>query len=336
MLLNIRKLLGSKENGSNSGFESRVILMLGFTALLLSGSIICLVVIHFQFGVDIWFLNIKNSGTAQYWGQIGDFVGGVLNPILSFFALMAVLFSLVLQREELLLAREDAKDAHSTQKRQSEIFEAQNFESVFFRLLDAHSKLAFSVRTVVGKESFIGMEGFDRAAAYYLPKIKYLKGGRASFIDLQARLYVEANVGSLGHYFRSLYQILKYIDRYGQGSSDLSEQSMTPAGIKYSVDNYAKQRTYSNILRAQLSNSEIACIFLNCLTPYGGGLKNYVEKYSFLKTLKLPSGYAVENVRGLYSAMAYSGLEEVSISDIEVISRRIYERRISKVRREGV
>lgn len=315
--------------------EGNFVVLLGGTALVLSCLILLMVVIHFQFGRDIWVLGVKNPETAQFWGQIGDFVGGLLNPVLSFFALMAVLFNLVLQRKELSLARKDAKDAHDTQKRQSEIFEMQNFESVFFRLLDAHSRLAVSVKSNAGASSYVGMEGFDRAASSFLPKNPVLvrvetNEQKVFFVSECASKYVAANIGSLGHYFRSLYQILKYIDNYGQVSVNLSEATMARIKVRRAVRNYYKQRTYSNMLRAQLSNSEILCVFLNCLTPEGAGLKSYVEKYSFLKTLKLPDVYQSESVKHMYHEIAYADSEEVTSHDIAKMSKEIYFKQIRK------
>ncbi len=41
------------------------------------------------------------------WGQFGDFLGGVLNPLLSFLALLAVVKNLRLQAEQLAQSQED-------------------------------------------------------------------------------------------------------------------------------------------------------------------------------------------------------------------------------------
>ncbi|TOQ75786.1 hypothetical protein CGG88_23945, partial [Vibrio parahaemolyticus] len=43
------------------------------------------------------------------WGQYGDFMGGVLNPILSFVAIMGVLVTIVIQHNELKETRKEFK-----------------------------------------------------------------------------------------------------------------------------------------------------------------------------------------------------------------------------------
>ncbi|NIP38569.1 MAG: hypothetical protein GWO07_06740 [Candidatus Dadabacteria bacterium] len=43
------------------------------------------------------------------WGQFGDYFGGILNPILSFFAIIALLFTIKLQSEQLKNSAEELK-----------------------------------------------------------------------------------------------------------------------------------------------------------------------------------------------------------------------------------
>ncbi len=61
-------------------------------------------------------------------GQVGDFVGGLLNPILSFLALIAIVISISLQEKELSSSVDSLRS-------QEQIFKTQNFESSFFNLL---------------------------------------------------------------------------------------------------------------------------------------------------------------------------------------------------------
>lgn len=57
----------------------------------------------------LYFSNFNGKFALQpeYWGTFGDFVGGTLNPILSFFALMALLITIILQNRELEATREE-------------------------------------------------------------------------------------------------------------------------------------------------------------------------------------------------------------------------------------
>lgn len=292
------------------------------------------VITHFQFGKDIPLIGVRNWQTAQYWGQIGDFIGGLLNPLLSFVALLAVLANLVLQRKELALARVDAEEARNIQKEQSQIFEKQNFESVFFQLLDTHSRLSSSVRLKykVGDEevSYQGAEAFDALVKRYVPTHKISRGVfRGSDDELKqeivacAAIFMEDQGEVNGHYFRNIYQILKYIDSYGQDSATLLRSGGPGIKVLRAMRSYHQQRTYANMLRAQLSSNEVAVLFLNCLYPSGEGLKFYVEKFSMLKTLPfyLFGGRAVKS---LYSEVAFMESEEIDLRDIAKLSRERY------------
>lgn len=47
------------------------------------------------------------------WGQLGDFIGGTLNPIVSLFALVGLVFTIMLQHEAMKRAQADAEASQS-------------------------------------------------------------------------------------------------------------------------------------------------------------------------------------------------------------------------------
>jgi uncharacterized membrane protein len=51
------------------------------------------------------------------WGQFGDFMGGTLNPILSFLALLALLLTIVMQSYELRLTRQEMELSRVAQQK---------------------------------------------------------------------------------------------------------------------------------------------------------------------------------------------------------------------------
>lgn len=71
----------------------------------------------------------------------------------------------------------------------------------------------------------------------------------------------------MGNYFRTIYRIIKFIDEY--------------------VDSYKQidKRFYINLVRAQLSSSELALIFINGISPNGKKFKILIEEYEFLEHL---------------------------------------------------
>lgn len=58
--------------------------------------------------VLLYIVNFRNSvlaPTASEWGQFGDYVGGLLNPIFGFSSLLALLYTIRIQSQELRLTR---------------------------------------------------------------------------------------------------------------------------------------------------------------------------------------------------------------------------------------
>lgn len=72
--------------------------------------------IVFVVSVFVAYFFAFNSGFSvkqEVWGQFGDFVGGTLNPILSFFSLLALVFTITLQLHQLDIARAELKNSQS-------------------------------------------------------------------------------------------------------------------------------------------------------------------------------------------------------------------------------
>ncbi len=74
------------------------------------------------------------------------------------------------------------------------------------------------------------------------------------------------------HYFRHLYQIVKFID-----NSKFLDKS----------DEIEERYKYTSILRATLSPYELIWLFYNCISLYGNQkFKPLIEKYSLLKNIR--------------------------------------------------
>ena len=69
------------------------------------------------------------SGNQAIWGAFGQYIGGLLTPVLGTFTLVGVLYIAHLQRDV-------AGDARRAQRSQRRHYRRKNFERVFFRMLD--------------------------------------------------------------------------------------------------------------------------------------------------------------------------------------------------------
>lgn len=88
---------------------------------------------------------------------------------------------------------------------------------------------------------------------------------------------------AVGHYFRTLYNIVKFVD-----NSAVEDKQI-----------------YINLLRAQLSSSELNLLFYNCLSRYGyRKFRLYVEKFGLLENMAL-TDLISEDHKDLYAAAAF-------------------------------
>lgn len=92
-------------------------------AILLILSVCSSYVLNFYFK-----LGYMISDKPDAWGQLGDFIGGMINPILSFMSFVFIIKSLNLQNEANLELREEVKSTRKTEKLRS--FETQLFHMI--------------------------------------------------------------------------------------------------------------------------------------------------------------------------------------------------------------
>lgn len=235
--------------------------------------IISLLFIAFVVGFYLQNFGYLGISTKQeVWAQFGDFVGGTLNPILAFFAFIALLYTIKLQsdsletsKNELQATREELSKSAKAQEEQSKSLKLQNqstnlqvFENTFFQLLNQHNE-------------YLDLMIKDT-------KIIYYDYGNARLISLSTpkvpikREIMEKNFKELNHekrsiknYFMTLYQILKFIEEKSK---------------KYNIDG----KFYTNIIRALIDDEVLRTLALNCITfPQFTDYKKYIEKYEFFE-----------------------------------------------------
>lgn len=93
-----------------------------------------------QFGSDL-------AQRREAWGLFGDYFGGMLNPILSFLALIALLYTIILQSAELKATRDELEKSSDALTAQSDSLRLQNFENRFFKLIELHKNSASNLKS---------------------------------------------------------------------------------------------------------------------------------------------------------------------------------------------
>lgn len=211
------------------------------------------------------YLRIGGSFSLKIASQIAPFIGSCVGV---FFTLAGTL--LVFENLQMTRLNNETNQL-LTQKNQ--------FENIFFNLLTQQRQIKDGIKTSVhfdeeGDIETSGSNFFDDLAT----RIKIDFESKTKTQDELVKLYnhwFTIHNSDLGHFFRHLYHIVKFVDRNPYFSS-IENKS-----------NFLQKDDYIKILRAQLSNSEIVLLALNGLTKQGEKFKKYIDKYKLLVNINL-------------------------------------------------
>ena len=243
-----------------------------------------------------WYL-LKDSTDR---GTFGDMFGAV-NALFSGLAFVGVVFAILLQSNELKLQRKELKFTRDELKGQKLQLEAQNktlkkqnFENTFFELLRLQNDITNSIdlvdennRITKGRDCFkVFYERFKKLWGRNV--VQFQGDSELERINKTYLAFYEEHQSEFGHYFRSMYNIVKLVDN-------------SPVEDK---------RFYTNLIRAQLSSFELALLFYNSLSEMGSDkFKPLIEKYSLLKTVPKKSLINPREHLPLYSEGAFGESE---------------------------
>lgn len=151
---------------------------------------------------------------------------------------------------------------------QNKTLRKQSFENLFFQLIRNYSDIVNSMVYKSSDETSKGKDYFKFVYNDFL-KMKSIWDDRNAKneedrINLAFTEFYARFEGELGNYFRNLYYILKCIN-----TSDSEDKKM-----------------YSNIVRAQLTNHQLALLFYDCISDFGkDNFKLLAEEYEIYKYL---------------------------------------------------
>jgi hypothetical protein len=216
---------------------------------------------------------------------LGDFYGGSVASIWSLAGLFFIYVAFLGQKQQLLYqqmeimysqlevkyTRLELEGQKQEMMEQNSTLRQQRFENTFFQLLRNHQDIVNDIdirRKLSSGESSVSQQGRDCFKTFYEKFCGTINKNSPPDKTNQAYMrFYHGHQSDLGHYFRNLYHILKFIN----GAKEIIEDD---------------KFKYTSLLRALLSSYELALLFHNCLGDYGNEFfKPLVEKYSFLKNL---------------------------------------------------
>lgn len=237
----------------------------GFIVILCC--MICFLAIKYYF---MQFGEFGFSTKTANWGIFGDYIGGIIGTILSFFSIILI---------------------YATYKNQVSSSILQQFETTFFNLLNNQREILKSLSGMVHNgrpddsyDTFCS-DDYISAIADVLDNQfdKKIEPGDSIFGDspkhpilntkeenekiineVYSSIY-KGKESELGHYFRHLYHIIKYVHE----------------------SNIRNNKKYVDIIQAQMSDDELYVTFYNCISKYGKEkFLPIIETYSFLENVR--------------------------------------------------
>ncbi|MBA4256404.1 MAG: hypothetical protein C0445_11070 [Polaromonas sp.] len=243
----------------------------------------------------VTFRDLPATENPQAWGTFGDFLGGLLNPLVSTLTLFVAISVWRLQRGELELTRKELEQTKLAMEEQAKTAEQQRQEQRFFDLLNVYQRTVDSISHLTEKThrdtiETVTTNGKSALAAYLSDYndggyggrkwTEYAEDGRASWwrvhriekITMKSQhecvSYWTKDATRFDHYFRVVFRILS------EAEGLLGDQHIR----------------YIKLFRAQLSRSELIILAYNLwLDDEGKEMIPLADKYGLLK--HLPKGH---------------------------------------------
>lgn len=204
-----------------------------------------------------------------------------------FFAAVGVFFSL----GSTLLVLANLKMAEDTSNANKLLARKAQFEKIFFDLLAMHDRTTRGIdckvaeqyhpliddcRTKMEPDDDLpgkGKEFFDhiayRVAHEYLHTVPK---GRDALTHIYGKYY-STHISELGHCYRSLYHIVKFIAKDSYLNEATKDQTLL------------QRADYYGILRSQLTNGELVCLAMNGFMDIGVHFKKLIDDTQLLKNI---------------------------------------------------
>lgn len=257
--------------------------------------IIFIILILFICNATLPHLYWKDLATC---GTFGDQFGAV-NALFSGLTFAGLIYTIILQKQELSLQREELKLTREEMHNQTEIFDTQNkmiqvqrFENTFFQMMELQQQIVNGLEITINNfksfqhvkapelspepeiYTYKGRDVFERAWTNMGNGKKCLS---EQIIDLGIDAYCTSETRTIfDHYFRHLYTILNFIDK------------TRVFDTKCKADSFMQKYQYAKILRSTLSRYELVLLYYIGISRMGKGrFKILIEKYSMLKNINI-------------------------------------------------
>ncbi|MCS7005891.1 MAG: putative phage abortive infection protein [Cytophagales bacterium] len=227
-------------------------------------------------------------------GEFGDMFGTV-NSLFSGLTFAGIGYSIVLQRREIRMQRDQIALNHKEFKKQNKNLKRQRFENTFFQLVSLHHQIVNNLKyeeeltnnpKIIheGRDVFFKFKQ-DCKQFYLQLKDEVNANSIDNNDDLEMlikairKIYQENYQDSLSHYYRNLYHIYRFIY-----TSDLIVAE--------------DKQMYANILSSQLTTNELAMLLYHVILPGIGYPKFYYlfRRFNLMKYIELGALFDIKHL----------------------------------------
>ncbi len=245
------------------------------------------------------------SQEVESLGQMGDFFGGMLNPILGFLSFCLLLITIKLQSKELKNSTEELAKSSKALTEQSKSLQLQNFENTFFNLIELYNFIKINLSKIKTIEHLEYKNSKNKVFNFNVNKYKNELEKIDNGIEKIAMtlFYFQKEFNTYPEEYYNNERIPKEIqEKYKTNQFGNPNKIYIALNNKYSkyIGHYINtiyeilyfihrnehikdKQFYSNILRSQLDKSELLIIFYHSISYKGKNILPLLIEYEFFE-----------------------------------------------------
>ena len=244
------------------------------------------------------------SGDQETWGQFGDYLGGLINPVVGLITIVLLILTLTAQRaelaaqrQELALQRKESQRSADALDAQHKAIQLQSFEQTLFKWFDNYRELIQSIEsmhtekatetTPAERKTLTGQKALRRITTniyQFSPDIRQKINqdnydmiwalDQKTVDDFYDNLKRSASKTLENEHLttttalRTLYGIFKWIHSNDNPGLDVERKKM-----------------YAGIIRAQLSEYELRLLFINGMGKRGLKFVQYANEFAMFDNM---------------------------------------------------
>jgi uncharacterized membrane protein len=165
--------------------ETRKLITSGIIAVLTAATVAIL-------ALTLYTLNFGSSLSSDRndWGVFGDYLGGILNPVVGIVTVYLVLMTLIVQRKELNNSLKEMKKSTAALKIQNTAIGEQTFQNTFFNWINSYNNIVSNTEWTgpIGGPPYRGLAALNQLYKHTLINESVIRrlGGNLSTADFNS------------------------------------------------------------------------------------------------------------------------------------------------------